>query len=360
MDGAEIVGGRGAGASFIRATLTDAVFRSLAPYERDDQETHANELDLAQADFELAKVGDVQFVGCDLAQAELRGIQAPHAVFQACDIRDAVFAPSDAEDVPALLRRSDLRNVDFDHMCSLDNARFDDANLEHVSFMCRNVPGISLRNAVAQNATFQHCRFNEADFLSADLSNADLGGADLRTALGVTLDRCYTRDARLPTGDADPWSTLRSEYTGSRLMFNLIFLAVFVAPLVGKAVAMSGLNGVQQDLAERAEVLLESVDNATSSASETSSMARALGAAARWPGPDFVEVPLGFVVLGVDQGVLYSLFVVGPVLAYQLLRAGLTWLVSRMSDDENQTGYSPAYRPEPLACPRGVRCVAWR
>src|SRR5205807_1823971 len=91
------------------------------------------------------------------------------------------------------------------------------------------------------------CKFPNAKFVGAHfntgnkmhrcvLTDADFARADLRGLLGYRFDHNNVQGTLIAPRAQDPWSKLRRSYTGSRLIFNLIFLVLFFAPVVAKTV----------------------------------------------------------------------------------------------------------------------------
>jgi uncharacterized protein YjbI with pentapeptide repeats len=87
------------------------------------------------------------------------------------------------------------------------------------------------------NAKLIRARFNTGNKMHCCvLTEADFTAADLRGLVGYQFDHNNVQGTLVAPRAQDDWSMLRGSYSGARLIFNLIFLALFFAPVVAKTV----------------------------------------------------------------------------------------------------------------------------
>lgn len=180
----------------------------------------------------------------------------------------------------------------------------------------------------------------------ATFKQAQLPEADLRTVRGFLPDETETRGAQFSARATDPWSRLRSAYTGPRLVFNLLFLILFFVPLVARAVGWGMLGKAEQRVADVAPTLSEHAARLRPDHPAIAGWAKENldTIERRLPGgddSDWRTVSVGRAVLGVDRGVWTWLPAV-LILIYNVGKGGLTYVVAPMRDAEERSGITPA------------------
>jgi uncharacterized protein YjbI with pentapeptide repeats len=168
---------------------------------------------------------------CDLTLADFRG-----AVLDGADFRGAVL-------LHAKLAGAGLTNALF----------------QGTVFGAANNRGI-LTGAVLERANLAGADLIGLDLARTNLKDADLTDADLRQATNLEFDSTRIRGASLtpyrsqvvarlrawwvrrplPNTD-DRWSVLRRNYSGTYFVVNLLLFAIFLLPLLAKAVFWSGV-----------------------------------------------------------------------------------------------------------------------
>jgi uncharacterized protein YjbI with pentapeptide repeats len=213
-------------------------------------------------DLECGTFEDLDLSGYNLSHTKLRG-----AVFRRCKLSGAMFESADLKKTSFSEIKCTVR-ADFSRavmnsttmtICQWQNTKFDDAKLKAGAFEeCKFVndctfPRVDLNGAHFRDCTFEKCAFNGADLtrvvfeigpsLAAEQANrvncciftdASLAAADMRGAVGYQFDHNNIQGTLIAPHALDDWSILRRTYTGTRLIFNLIFLACFFAPIVAK------------------------------------------------------------------------------------------------------------------------------
>ena len=327
----------GASATFLKATFGDAA--------RFDGATFGD-----AASFSRATVGDsASFGGATFADS---------ASFFGAKFGDfASFESATFGDSASFFGTKFGNSARFQSATYGDSARFsfaaygDSANFLDVAFGASARFG---RATFGASASLEHSTFGlggslrHADLNRADLSEANLSGCDLRDVRGLVLDDTRIRDAQFSPRSDDPWSVLRRAYTGPRLIFNLLFLIAFFLPYVARTGYWVGVNRAELAAARTLADLRDHAADARGDQTEPAVVReRALEAIARrLPGPENPQSRqsrVWRVVLGVDRGTWFWISAV-LLLGYNVLRAGLTWFVAPMRDEEERSGVAPAYR----------------
>jgi hypothetical protein len=218
--------------------------------------------------------------------------------------------------------------------------------------------------------------------------------------LPFVLDETRTKDTRFSARSADPWSVLRSNYTGPRLLFHLLFLGAFLLPYVARTIFWVGVNQVEARAVEASVRLVRRVTEVAKNSRGSQVRAwvekaerfceqwgaESLGSRAglrrlreakeslgrllreletlagseefaseEWvtQGRVLLEIlqPLvaarveertvAEVVLGLDQGLWYVVLV-GVLVLYNVGRGALTYCVGPLREEEDRSGDSPA------------------
>lgn len=250
--------------------------------------------------------------------------------------------------------RIDLVSADLKGM-SLVMTNLEGAQLAGADFEGSELIAANLKDAVLVAANLKRAMLYETRFQGADLRKADLRGAifnfsnledaDLRSVKGLVLDSTMIRDTRFSPRATDPWSVLRRAYTGPKFTFQLLALIVFALPYLGKTVFWSFVNrgqaytqGILEAIKQRA--VQQKLDDQTIaslglSTDEIISLSRCLNdVCEQWSALQLL--------LGSDQqGLLWLLPLI--LIFYNALRGGLTYFIAPLRDEEERSGYSPAW-----------------
>ena len=202
------------------------------------------------------------------------------------------------------------------------------------------------RTRVGPQATF-----DGTDFNWASLFDAELPEADLRTARRYILDATMVRGARFAALPRDPWSRLRRAYTGPRLIFNLLFLTLFFVPYAAKTAYWVGVNRTEQRVYETMTALGERTGELRDAHPEAAAALEQSVAAVhqKLPGPNNPNARrsrVGWLVIGADRQAWYYWVTAVLLIAYNVMRMLLTWVVAPMRDEEERSGHTPRYRLE--------------
>lgn len=238
----------------------------------------------------------------DWRGAVLTGANLSGATIQDADFRPAAFGPDReyptdltlANLTAAVLDGADFRGADLTQ-ADFARAQLTNARFQGVNFSALANPGL-LRGANLRRANLAGADLTALDLAGTTLTEADLSNADLRYATNGEFDSTRIRGAsltpyrsrfvahvrarltgrRLPHTD-DRWSVLRRNYSGTYFVVNLLLFALFLLPLLAKAVFWSGV--------ARAEAAAEPVVR------KWTAEGRRLAAAARTTLPDRLRHP---------------------------------------------------------------------
>jgi hypothetical protein len=235
-------------------------------------------------------------------------------------------------------------------------ARFDDVQFQKCLFSNVEFSNSTWRHINFENCLFDFCFFRGAknfqfcDFGGAHLQDCDLTGVDIQFCKRFVLDNTVTPGMRLPLRSPDPWSQLVRSYTGAKLLFNFLFLAVYFTPFVVKGLGLIALSRMEARLSERLAAVAQKV--AEKIAEHPLEIQQALG-------PMLLEIqkvldpcatyscepiPVWRVLLGHDLS--WWWFWLGIVLlAYNVARAFLTWRIAPLKEEEVVSGRSPYFLP---------------
>ena len=188
----------------------------------------------------------------------------------------------------------------------LAGADLHNTDLRKANLGAANLAGANLENAYLYEANLQRANLSKANLIKADLSDSVL----LQTR-GLCLDGQDITNARFSPRAKDPWSVLRRNYTGPLMLFNLLFLLAFLVPYAARAAIWTGVNRIQ----DRLDLT-------------------ALGPIEEWP--------LWMLLIGWDKGITYAGTAI-ILIAYNLLRATLTWWLAQLRDTEERSGFAPTW-----------------
>ena len=259
-----------------------------------------------------------------------------------------------------------LRETDIFRECCIWEDFTEGEKYRYVSLNWATLSGAELHAANLNKANLSKTDLSNAILSEADLSNADLGGAfltgskldettlnianlqdaDLRGTRGLILDCNFVRGAQFDARAKDPWSVLRRTYSGPRLMFNLLFLVAFLIPYLAKIAFWASINRAQ---AYKEAVVGERASVVGLDAGTISNFSRCLA-------KQYEPVSVWQLILGIDKGWLFSTLAVA-LITYNLLKAGLTWVVAPMRDEEERSGHTPNWAGERWW--QGYRPLSW-
>lgn len=236
----------------------------------------------------------------------------------------------------ANLSGANLAGVDF------SGANLGDADLSRTDLRDAILSGVNLRWADLSGALLMF-----ADFSGAALENTYLGdGARVSYVQGLRLNRTYIRGAIFEPGTSDRWFVLRRSYTGTLLFFHLLILVVFFVPYVARTTLWVGINRSQTAMMETNAQIQEVAEALVASnkpgAEILAQAANRVGDIQPCLTANCEEWAVWEVLIGVDRGVSYWLLVVSLIL-YNTSRGLLTWKVGLLRDEEERSGYSPAW-----------------
>lgn len=146
--------------------------------------------------------------------------------------------------------------------------------------------------------------------------------------------------------DNDPWSILRQLYSGPRTLFLFFFVVVFAMPYVGRAAFYSAASAAEQKVinawARQNDHWREPHRAVGGPAAEL--IATPFDGAERFVRRHSQPRPLWQVLLKIDEG-----HVLPPVLAVLLVlyNFGVYWLITAVGplrDEEERSGWSPAWK----------------
>ena len=352
LEGADLKGANLQGANLKGANLQGAnlkgAFLQVASFDG---------ADLSGADLKGANLEGVGFDGANLQGANLKGANLEGkylsgANLQGANLKGAILQGADLSGANlqganlkgAILWDADLSgaNLSGAHLpeANLSGADLNGANLSGADLKSANLEGVDLKGADLECAAL-----SGANLWYADLNGANLEGADLRRAKNILLDNARIKDAQFSNRAPDPWSVLRSTYTGSKFTFLLLGLIVFVLPYIGKIGFWSFINrgqgyteGLLETIRERAYaqgINDQTITELGLSPEKITSLSQCLS-------EECEKQSVLHILLGVDQGGLYWMLPTALII-YNILRGVLTYLVSPMRDEEERSGYSPVW-----------------
>jgi hypothetical protein len=276
---------------------------------------------------------------------------------------------------PADLRRANLQGA------NLDGADLREANFYQADFCganltgadCRNAQlgGTGMRKAKLKYADLRGARLFYADLSQATLTDANFSEADLRLVQGMKLDCTFIRNARFSPRASDPWSTLRRNYTGAKLLFHLLLLIVFIMPYVTKTLMWIGVNRAQEAMIsttnrmqEVARILQQEGHPTAAALDQVVTRFSTLKECLQ---DECKKVSVWELLIGKEghqpywlpYWIPYWLLTVALIL-YNLCRAILTWTVGPLRDEEERSGYSPPLMYNPNEPQEPPLSLGWR
>ena len=312
---------------------------------------HLEGAHLSEAHLEGAHLLGAHLEGADLFRAHLEGAHLSEAHLEGAHL------------LSALLERADLFRA------HLEGAQLLGAHLEGA-----HLSGVHLEGADLREAHLKEADLSQANLNGAKLSDANLERTKLDDVLGMRLDHCFTLHTRFspaasgsivagilvaadrwPFTDEEkpvrervkravraffdsrePWSVLRKNYSGAMVIVHLALFALFLAPYVGRTIWWVTVSEVES----RARDYLEEVRE-EGEASMVRTEARRLSRTDALFREEN-KYPVWQLLLGWNKG-WFSLGVVLLLIFYNVARYLLVRLVAPLRDEEERTGWSPAY-----------------
>lgn len=279
------------------------------------------------------KLGNAYLRSADLRKASLRSVYLLGVDLGYADLREADLIGTD-------LRNANLVNS------NLSNALLVGADLREATLATSNLSGADLRSAKLGRANL-----SDVNLGGADLNNADLSESDLREARGMDFDFTFIRGAKFSHNSKDKWSTLRRNYTGTRLFFTLILLTIFFIPYIARTMMWVGINHTQGYIVEAQKNFSEHIDKLQIQDDKRKVLLKGLTEKASKYSlclkGDCKEWKIYEIIIGLDKGLIYWILVVS-LLIYNIFRIILTRSVGILVDEESRSGYTPAlgtYQP---------------
>lgn len=239
--------------------------------------TYPGAPDLRAAVFENLDLRGVNLSHANLQEVAFRGCQFTSANFESAELQCAEFSGiSLAEHV--VFSRAKMDGIKFIRCiwkytlfidvyltnARLEEGRFLDCDFSSASLIKVHCLDCMMSGCIFREANLSGCRFEPAEFgtpVQANtmyrcvFTNADLTGADLRGVVGYQFDHNNIQGTVITPRALDDWSVLRRTYTGSRFIFNLIFLLFFFAPVVAKTVFWMEVSRLEAHLPEMLSTL---------------------------------------------------------------------------------------------------------
>jgi uncharacterized protein YjbI with pentapeptide repeats len=229
---------------------------------------------------------------------------------------------------------ANCRNANFsDAMCDQANfsdaycyrTNFSDAFCYKTNFSGANCSWSNFSGAICSLSNFSGANCGRANFTGANcfasnfsatiLHRADFSQTEVLAVNPLPLDSTIIRDTQFSPNAYDRWSVLRRAYTGPAMLFNFVFMLLFFAPVIAKALGLWAFGQVQSGLECSAEAVIPCR-----------------------------TVPVWEILFGFHEplslGNVMPGLTVGLII-YQFWRFNLTRKVSLMRDAEERSGVSP-------------------
>ena len=351
-------------ANLTAARLTDATLTAAEFCRADMSGAYLERANLSRANFDHANL-----TAADLTDADLSAANLTHAELVRADLTRARLVEAD-------LTRADLGRADLSR-ADLSRARLFDATLVGANLTAAEMPGADLSQANLSGASLHH-----ADLGRARLRGTRLENADLRAARIQRLDQSFVRGAQFSALSSrwwlficemicgplslwfgkrgwkkaakgvaftsphnDAWTVLRQSYAGPRVTFLFFTILVFALPYVGRAAMYSAVAPVEQQLAEQAaarKAILEArlADGDGENEREITEEIRRLDMVLS----KFEKKSVWKVLLNWDKGRRWPTILAGLLILYNIGIYGLITRVSALRDEEERSGWTPAWR----------------
>ena len=287
------------------------------------------EAQLEGADFRVAHLEGAKLIAAQLEGANFFEAHLKEANFLGAQLKEANFF------------EAQLEGANFG-VAHLEGAELIAAQLKEAKFSGAQLKGANLLGAQLEGANLLGAQLKGANLRSADLSNADL-----RDVRGLRFDDTKILRARLTAQPGtfwkrllpwfilspltDPWSTLRRTYTGPNFIIALIALIAFLLPYVFEALAWRSVNTAQTLMRSAASELADRHDMLAALADLEPCLASACETYAVW-----------YLLLAGNRGWL-AVVLTGAVIIYNMLRFYLTKTVMAYREEEERSGFTPAW-----------------
>lgn len=322
------------GADLGRAYLGGADLEEADLEGADLEDAHLEEVNLREANLEGAYLRGADLQEADLLRASLQGADLGGARLQAVELKKASLQGANLS--MAVLRRANLDGADLQeadlHEAHLGGANLGGANLQRVDLTRANLEG-------------------------ADLSETDLERADLLHCRGIVFDSTHILNTRhIPK---NRWHELRNQYTGVRLIFTLVLLALFVATYAAKAMFWYGVGEGQNEAIERVHSLERYLEeqakgeDPNSLTPEERQVRKYASMTIFWVFNKLKEGAsqqvqerlrprkVWHILIGFDKGGWFSITAI-LLITYNIMRYVLTRFVAPLSEEESRSHYTPA------------------
>jgi uncharacterized protein YjbI with pentapeptide repeats len=338
-----------AGAELCRADLSGAYLERVDLHGANLDRAHAASADLSGADLRGAKLYRAGLRRADLSRTRLGAADLGYADLVSADLANADLADAD-------LGNADLMGA------NLAFADLQAANLSHA-----NLSGASLHHADLRRARLKNTRLENADLRAARVHRLDqsfVRGAQFSALssrlwvficevlcgpLALWLGRCgwgrVAKGVRFTAAHNDAWTVLRQSYAGPRVTFLFFSVLVFGLPYVGRAALYAAVAPVEQQLAEQAAarktILVARLDDGDfEHDAEIRAELRRLDIVLA----KFERKPVWKVLLNWDQGKVWPTILAGLLILYNIGIYVLITSVSSLRDEEERSGWTPAWR----------------
>ena len=291
--------------------------KKLQSQKTDTQRIRIKGLELSGFDFRGADLSNCIIDGGDFSNCDFREVPLQGTEFRGVALRQAKFGSAD------------LDGAEFDKACDCFMADFSGADAARTKFL-----GTALHQAVFNGADLP-----DADFIGASLKDASFERAKLFRVTGFKPDHTNIGGAMFSAGAPDAWSRLKRNYTGVRLILNLVGLGVFIAAISAKAFGLYGAAMVQ----------VSAVEGLSAPTEATKGLADVISSFCSQAGSPCREVHLWEVLLGLTQGWSAFVYVMASILS-NAVRFGLTLTISQMEQEESKSGYTPNLDFDPPPC----------
>ena len=232
------------------------------------------------------------FIDCDFSGANLKGVDISGTNFENCLFQQTDFTAAT------------LTGCTFAKECSLHGAI-----LERVDATTAKFIGADLQSATASGGNFY-----KAEFTGSKLRRAIFDRADLTEVIAFEPDQTSVYRAVFSSAKPDPWTALRFEFTGIKLVLALLPPMIFLVSLLLEAYASLG-------------------------ASYYYANAAGVGIC-EGEGSNCVEYAIWQILLGQREGPLAVTFVLYSAI-YNVARFALTMVVSSLAHAEDRSSVTP-------------------
>jgi uncharacterized protein YjbI with pentapeptide repeats len=405
LSGADLSGIDFGGAVLTSAKLIGANLSKAKLIAAELSGAYLSNADLRHAELNLANLTNARLTDANLSQAELHhanlsgaylervnlsGANVRHANLLQADLNQATLAGADlhrSDLSQANLSRTDLTRIDLSKSV-LRGADLTQADLTRADLTVADLTGAKLTRARLARANLTGAdltgaSLTRADLFRARLKGAKLGNADLRSARITRFDQTFVRGAQFSALSGrwwaflcefvfgplsgwlarrswyrvarqvafardhnDPWSVLRQSYAGPRVQFLFFMVIVFALPYAIKATVLAAAGPVEK---EGAAVMEEVRAN----------MKAHLDAHPHSPEAPYYQSgveeidkvlartekrPVWKVLLQWDSGKAWPATLAGMLIVYNIGLYVLIGRVSSLRDEEERSGWTPAWR----------------